>query len=1009
MRKAIQKYPLYSFIIGVLITLVTPLTGAAQSKSYVEVKCRVLDERHFPIRGAILTVTLLDGTEDVFYSDSDGQVVVSGLEGDEVSIEAEGMKSLKYILKTTEKKKGFFMKPLKLPFEKVVLEGGYQIQKREDATTFSTKIDDQYLSHTYGINVGTSLTGTDPSVLVEQLTSNPGWDVSNITIRGLSTTGDNAPAVFIDGFERSIYQLNIEEVESIEYLKDIRAKILVGPAAVNGVIWITTKQGQAVKRKIDVGYESGIQTPTTSHHYLDSYNSALLYNEARANDGLSPFYSEDALQKFKDGSDPFRYPNNDFSALLLKDQTQYQKAYVTLTGATRNSKYSVNLGYQNQEGMVAEGPKNGLDRFNIRANLKARMNQVITLNANISARTEIINTSTLTGRDFFDMMSTHRPMDYPIYVEENMIKEGEAAGFGVSRLSNKNLYAEVTERGYQREQRIIGQTNMGLDFNLKQITEGLSADVNVALDTYNSVTYGQNASYNAYLPVYKGDTLNQFIQKGRKTELSKQSKTSDDVFRGYAMYSRIKYDKSWNDLHNIYLQGMYSFVREEYKSSVQEPQNMTASFLASYRFKDKYIIEGVVSHYGTNRLDKNSGHLNYVASLGWVLSEENFMYNSIFDYLKVKANYGLMATDRNFMNHRLHQNVWSQSGNVYFGSNNNTTLKPTELEHTGTELLDWEKQKELNVGIEGRIFRRLSFFGNYFYNYRYDIPEQVDNKMINGMPYAQYENYGEVKNQGVEVALNYQNKIKHFRYAIGVGGMYSQAILMDGNVIRYEEDGMNKIGKPVNGIYGLQADGLFQSYEEIQSHPQQMYGTVRPGDIKYIDQNGDGVINEQDKVLIGDSFPDFVLNSSIKLNYKNFELFAQFSGVIGREVVLNNAYYWNYGEGKYSDVALDRWSESNPNGTYPRLTTKEYQNNFQNNSYWIENGNYLRLDNLQLTYRLPTKKWTNNVVSGMKVYARGNNLFTWSKLENVDPSNLNSGYTNLPLLTSYVVGVHVTL
>ncbi|NME71026.1 SusC/RagA family TonB-linked outer membrane protein [Flammeovirga aprica] len=1008
MKNRIHTYRSYIETIGVMLLLLISSVGFSQNKDFVEVKCRVVDERHFPIRGAVLTVPLLDGSEDVFYTDSDGQVVITGLEGDAVLIEAEGMKPQDYKLKTSEKKKAFFMRPLQLYYEKIALEGGFQIQRREESTSFSSKIDDKYLSHTYGLNVGTAITGTDPSVLVEQLTSNPGWDLSNMTIRGLSTTGDNAPVVFVDGFERSIYQINIEEIESIEYLKDIRAKILAGPSAINGVIWITTKKGEAVKRKIDVGYEQGVQTPTTSHHYLDSYNSALLYNEARRNDGLSPFYTDADLEGFKSGNDLMKYPNNDFSNLLLKDQTSYQKAYVSLTGATRNSKYAVNMGYQRQEGMVAKGPENGLDRFNIRANLKARMNSIITLNANISARTEIINSSTLTGRDFFGLLSSHRPHEYPLLFPENTLGDN-AAGFGVSRLVNRNIYAEVTERGFEKEQRIMGQTNMGLDFNLKRITEGLSADVNVGIDTYNSVTYGQKANYNSYFPIYRADTLSSWVRKSRKTELGSQSKTSDDVMRTYAMYGRLKYDRTFNSKHHVYLQGMYSFYRQEIKSSIQEPQNMTTSLLASYTFNKRYIVEGIISNYGTNRLNNQPHQLNYVGSVGWVISEEDFMQQGIFDYLKLKANYGLMSTDRSFLNHRWHDNVWKQSGNVYLGNNNNTTLKTTDLQHTGSEHLIWEKQEELNVGIEGRIRNNFSFYAHYFHTYRYDIPEQVSNKVINGQTFTKYENYGQVKNEGVELSLDYKNKINRLRYRIGVGGMYTQSKVLDGNFLDYNEQYQNRVGKPVNAIYGYASNGLFQSYDEINNHSSQNFGTLRPGDIKFVDNNGDGVITKADKTIIGDTFPDFIVNSHIKLNYKHFELFAQFSGVIGREVLLNNTYFWNYGEEKYTDYALNRWSESNPNGTHPRLTTKEVANNYQSTDYWVESGDYIRLDNLQLTYRVPVRKWTKNVVHNFKIYARGNNLFTWSKLKNVDPSNINSGYTNFPLLKSYVIGIHLTI
>ncbi|MBB3696894.1 SusC/RagA family TonB-linked outer membrane protein [Flammeovirga yaeyamensis] len=1001
-----QSNKIYTLLL--VITLMFTSTIYAQ-KTYVEVECIVVDEFDQPINGAILSVQLDEGQEDVFYTNTSGNVTILGNEGDEVIVTAHLKKAQHITLKHSQSTLKIILKDQQDRYEDGYYSGGYKLQERTKSVAFSNVVKQDKLNKGYPLNSATSLMGTDGSVLIEQLTSNPGWDLSNMTLRGLNTSGNNTPAVYIDGFERSIYQINVDEIESVEFLKDISAKILVGPAAINGVLWITTKTGQAVKRKIDVSYEQGIQMPNIKYNYLDSYEYATLYNEARSNDGLSQLYTPFHLEGYRNNTNAFQFPNHEYTDILLKDQTTVRNANVSLTGATAKTKYMVIFGYQQQEGMVSAGPANGLDRLNIRANLSAKMNEFITLKANINARTEYIQSSTLTGRSLFNMLSTHRPNEYTLFVPQNT-HYNNSEGFGVSRYTNSNVYAEVNERGFLKEQRIVGQTTVGLDFDLGNVVKGLSADLNAGIDTYNSVTYGQKANYNAFVPIYRADTLLALNQRRQKTELSSQSKESDDVVRDYAAYGRLKYRKSFGEDHQVLAQGMFSYLRQEIKGSNQITDNTTASIFGNYIFKNRYLFEGALANYGSNRFDHQSSQLNYSAGLGWVISNENFLINQPWiNYLKLKSSYGLISTDRSIASSQWHQNVWTQSGNVYFGSNNNTAYKGTILSQAGTTGLTWEKQKELNVGIEGRLFHHLGFSLHYFDNHRYDIPEPINNTVINGQEYAQYVNYGEVKNHGVEWQFVYKNNYRLFDYEWGVSGMYSQSKLIDGNVIRYQEDGLNRIGKPINGIYGYQANGLFQSEQEIANSPSQNFGVIRPGDIKFVDQNGDGIINRSDRTLIGDSYPDVILNTHIKLNYKNFEFYTQLSGVFGREILLDNTYFWNYGEGKYSGVVRDRWTESNPNATYPRLTTKEYQNNFQNNSYWIEDGSYVRIDNVQIAYYWPLEKMTKNTFKTMKLYARGHNLFTWSKIKDVDPSNINAGYSNFPLLTTYMLGVQLTI
>ncbi|PWJ41934.1 SusC/RagA family TonB-linked outer membrane protein [Sediminitomix flava] len=981
-----------------------PLQAQRKKLDYTLYTLKIVDKDKKPIKNAKVTRLINAGSDkvsdQVYHTNRRGIVHLDGEPGFQYVIEAEGKKKLIHHVSA-------FIDYNKLVLRDRVKEQEIELDDLLSFTNISSarmteNVNYHSFKHSYSLDVALALKGKEPSLLIEQLNGDLAWNQASMTIRGLSTTGDNQAAVFIDGVPRSIYNLNVEEIESVKVLKGSKAKILYGPRAINGIISITTKTPEISKGRIYASYEQGVQMPTFTANYLGSDEYAKLYNEARANDGLTPYYSESAIQAYQSSDNSLRYPNNDYQDLIFNEHSAFQKAYLNFSKGGSKTRYFVSLGYTGQEGLTNVGPENRLDRINVRGNLGAKLSKSINLLAKINVRTDLLSSGTVSGDKLFGLLSTHRPNEYPIFVNTEDVNGITANGYGVSRLYTQNIYAELNDKGYQKEQRIIGQSMLTLDYDLSKFSKGLSAKTSVAVDTHNMVNYGQNKKYNAYTLGFSDDGEISYQQRQRETELSNQSRNSDAVFRNYNLRASLNYKKSIAKKSKLLLEGFFNYNREEFKTSRQEPKQLILAFLSTLNLKNKYIFEGTISDFATNRISDNPHQLNYAASASWILSEERFVPD-VFKYLRLKASYGLVSTDMSFGNHLLNQNVWSSNGSVDFGKNNNNSHQVYQLAQYGVSNLTWEKQEEYEFNLEGSLGKSFSFEMSYFNHHRFDILNLINNRYLNASQVDSYANYGVVNNHGVELALNLKKHINHFHYEIGLGGMYSQSELVAGNEFN------NVIGYPVNSILGLQANGLFQSAQEIENHYTQHYGTVQAGDIKYQDLNGDGKINEYDQEIIGDSFPDFLLNTTLKLNYKRFSLFAEVSGIFGRDVILNDSYHWVDGVQKYSEQVNDRWTPENTAASYPRLTSKSAENNHQNSSFWVRNGDYLKLSNFFLRYRLPLKKVSDNQLREMSIWMKGNNLLIFSELDGIDPESTSAGISNFPLMKSVSIGLNLTI
>ena len=413
---------------------------------------------------------------------------------------------------------------------------------------------------------------------------------------------------------------------------------------------------------------------------------------------------------------------------------------------------------------------------------------------------------------------------------------------------------------------------------------------------------------------------------------------------------------------------------------------------------------------GSNKFDKNDRFFfSPAVGASWIISNESFMKEAkAVNFLKLKASFGVLGYTGN-TGFFLYQTGWNNNGNYNFFQDQ--TDHKVSLARWGNPDLTWEYSQEFNIGIEGLFFNnRLSTELNYFHECRKDIIG-VNNAQYAATAgnYTMYENIGQVTNQGIDIAINWKGNIgRDFLYTVGANMTYSKNKLDKWNEIEGVESYRKAIGRPTSTIFGLQALGLFGKDIPLEGHSLQSYGIYQNGDIAYADLNNNGIVDDNDRMSLGQSFPITTWGINVDLKYKGFGLYMLGTLHTGITQLCTNAYYWNNGLNGYSELALNRYHEvNNPSGTMPRLTTTTESNNFRDSSFWTENGSFFRLKNVELSYTFENKTG-RFFANKCKLFVRGTNLLTFSKIKDLDPERLNAGITNYPAYMTVTGGLSVS-
>ena len=847
---------------------------------------------------------------------------------------------------------------------------------------------------------------------------------------GYNLLGLGDALVIVDGLPRDASTLQPEEIESITILKDVNSALLYGSQAMNGVIQVKTKRGTANKKVVRMSIESGINTPIALPKYLNSKDYMTLYNEAQTNDNPAkvPDYDPIEIAKY-DGTNPYRYPDLDYyNKSFLNPSYSTSRFIGEFSGGNNVAKYYANLGWEHSDVLYKanNGVANGSDRLRVRGNIDFNISS--TIKSYIDAAF-IFNTSTGLRTDYFSMASSYKPNDYapllPIeafedptitdpltHVNNNYILGGNSL---ISKNSyGKNIYGEFNLAGYSRSYNSSMQFNTGVIFDLNGITKGLSLRGDVSFDTDGSFSESIQNTYALYEPSWNDLTG----KIGSIKTINADSKTgvltlsAGSLSRTIGTNILLDYDRTFGLDHHVAasLLGYYAFATVQ--GSLHNDKSAHIGMRVAYDYKNCYILDFTGALINSDKLAP--GHrvaFSPSLGLGWVVSKASFWNtNKTIDYLKIKASAGILQTDASSsFGYNRFRGLNSGGSSFGTGDANGYSFASTYVSQIENPNLGLEKMKNLNAGFETSLFHKSLYIDASYFSTLYT--DQITQR-LNYYPgfistFVPYENYNETSYSGLDIAIKYQKKLGKVTLGTGLNVLYSVSEYVKRDEI-HNNAYQYLVGTPTDSYRGLKNLGLFATDAEATA-ANQLFGTIRRGDIHYADLDGNGYIDDNDKTVIGNSSPRVSADLNFSIAYKGFSLFVTASTRLGYNWMMSstespNKYYWVDGTTKYSEMVLNRWTDATAaTATYPRLTAQTSQNNFRTSDFWMVNGNDLTLSRVQLNYTLPEKLFTKFFIKGISTYFRGNNLLMLAQDAQLrqTSSSINTRNFSLGLKISY--------
>lgn len=858
---------------------------------------------------------------------------------------------------------------------------------------------------------GNALYGKLTGLTLIQKGGEPGKDAPSLYLRGRSTTKTNTPIIVVDGIERDLNDVQLLDIESITVLKDAASTAIYGIKGANGVIVVTTKRGYEGKLKINGGLEQIVMTPTREPKFYNSADYVKLYNQALANDGLTPLYTQDQINGYASGASYF-YPNVDWRDEVTKDYAFGTRANVNVSGGEKVGKYYVSLGYFNQGGIYDHTKMNNgystqikLDNFFFRSNLDLNVNENWTFGLDLSGSIGQRNSPYTEASTVWDMLYKYPSHLFPVYVQDGV--------YGGSAIYPNNPLGYINSRGFRQiNSRVINST-LFTRYKLDNLLKGLSVGARFSTDNFYSNVEGYTKTF-AVKELLGKDANGQSVLSpniGTNSVLSTISSSgypqSDLQNKRNTFEANVMHDTSLGQSHTLKTQLIYH--QERLIIGSESPYNY--QFIAgrvNYGYKDRYFAELGASYSGTEAFPK--GHrfgFFPSASAAWIISDEDFLsQNKAISFLKLYASAGMVgnsAVGERFSD--LRQYVTGSSynfGNPIVGQGG---LNSGVLPNLG---FTWETAYKYDAGINLQLFNKLDVALTYFFQKRKDIlvPQSNILPSLIGATLSNI-NAGITHNYGFESSIGYRKQHKDWGYQLSANLSYVEDKVQYFPETIQPNDYLYHTGQAIAQPFMLEAIGFFNSDGDIASSPLQTFGNVKPGDIKYKDQNGDGRIDSFDAVPLENStVPKWELGFNLGFNFKGFDFNAFFQSQLGRSVYLGNEPYlfWPLASdgGKISTYGKQFWTpQAATTADYPRLSTIENNNNFRESSFWYVNGDFLRLRSLSFGYTFHQKVFGKASLKGLRIYANATNLFTLDHLKYTDPEVLG-GY---PLMKSINFGL----
>lgn len=983
----------------------------------------VLDDQGLGIPGAAVMVkgssrgviTDLDGRFSIEVSSEDVlQISALGFVDEEVKVGDQT--ELKLIMKTQVSE-----------LDEVTVVA-YGTQRKASVIGAISTIDAATLASPVG-NLSSSLAGKIAGIVSMQRTGEPGAG-ADFWIRGMNTFGANStPLILVDGIERSMDLVDVEDIASFSILKDATATALYGVRGANGIVLITTKRGAETKPQVNVKMEYGMTQPVKLPSLANTEQWIDYYNELYRDQGGDPAINDYERQMYLSGADPDLFPSVDWVKTIYKDMANTAKANISVTGGNKNVRYYVGASYYTEDGIfnVASNPdyqnyenQISYDKFSFRSNVDINITKSTILALSLSTSYDTKTGPACSMGDLYAYTLYSTPIAGPPVFSDGTLSNPDR-GY--------NPYRMLNSSGYRKNTNMVAQSLISLTQDFSDIiTEGLKANVKFSWDAANGNVLDRTLNPTFYYALSRDEDTGELIympwNEGTNYMGLSRSNSSTTTIN---LEAGLTYERQFAYAHRV--SGMFLYSLRNKQNNVPGSyiyafpyRNMGIAGRATYSYKDRYFAEFNFGYNGSENFAP--GHrFGFFPSyaVGYMISNEDWWdpIRHVVDELKFKASYGKIGNDQIGGARRFAYNTTmnTSAAGFSFGSTPTGVTGITTGDY-GNDAVSWEGATKFNAGIELGLFNALKFQADYFVDYRDGIFIQRESTpSAVGINVQQYVNLGRMMNSGIDMSMQYDHTFANGLY-VSARGNYT----FNRNEKLYDDKPdkiwkyQNETGFPYMQQFGLIAEGLFESEEDIATWPTQMFGDVRPGDIKYRDINGDGVVDIYDKVAIGyTTIPEISYGLGLSLGWHGFDASVFFQGVshVTRIISGQNLFGASSQIDKlgqiYEDVALNRWTldNQNPNAPYPRLSLSKVENNQQASTYWQKDMSFLRVKNAEIGYTIPKKVTERIGVSTARFYVQGVNLFTWSPFKLWDPE-LDANYGNVyPTTRTVCVGLNL--
>ncbi|MDO7172506.1 SusC/RagA family TonB-linked outer membrane protein [Mariniflexile sp. AS56] len=986
------------YLVLVAISLMLPFSGKAQEVNILnDITAAITNRSGDKLSGVLVSATKakntavsnIDGTFTVQAQDKDVLIITSlGYEKMVVYVKQGRLENETIVLKewgVINPEENINIALRSLPFERIT--GSVERITGDELSDFPTRSVHEALAGRLS-GVSTSYGST------ETVTENFGNNIRN----------QGGLQIYVDGIPTGEIVLTPSEVDDVIIAKDYGSSFMYGTLGATGGIIVNSKHGAPAGQSLKFKSRSGVRTSGFLPSLMNAQDYATNYNIALTNDGFSPIYSENDINDYKTGANPIKNPNNDYYKDFVNGIANYNHITGDFSGGSETVQYFSHLGYYGTDGIESVGAGRSVSRLRLNNNVQIKFSDAGNVNIGIGGSFTKRKVPTLTSDALFSTMSSYPANALPYKINDSIY--GRTSEYGTNLLARLDDNAPVTE-----DSRRDAFARIGLDLNLDDLTEGLSFKSLVGMYTFNVISKTRNYSVNMAQPVFTLNNDGSYTTTYRNYSSGNTSatwgKAGDRVDRTQFINANLHYDRDFSEDHKVIADLVYSNQKLTGNNLNQSTIFRNIGLTVNYLFKNKYVLEGKVLNSPIRQLSQDErSKINYDGGAAWLMHKEDFLSHATWlNFLKLRGNFGVQS--RPVSQFFISENLYGGSGGGTFGTRNqNSGAGGANRIFTGSSLVS-PKQEYLSLGADFQMFNsKVNGQINYFNIRNYDqvvVPTNL--YALIPTSYVELENYGDSRLRGMDGSISYKSKVGEVSYRLGINATYSLSYDTESNSVIYPEAEAqrNSMGNNGGRILGLQAVGIFQNEAEIAAAAPQLFGEVKPGDIRYSDYNRDGFIDERDYHEIGNSSRVFY-GVNYFMSYKDWSFSIHGNGELGGSYVEN--LNWSPGTNNYTNSLSQSWPVTN---SLPRLTTLDNTNNYRNSSFWLKNAGYFNFRSVMVSFALPDTFLKNVGIEELKFSASGKNLFIISS-NNDDRfmPNRSAGYTQAPVLKAFELGMEVT-